>query len=501
MENKKKSFQLPSAFTILFIIIAIIAVLTWVIPAGSYKVDDAGSIIAGSYSSVESNPQGLWDLFMAPVNGMLGTETTDGAIQVSFFILIIGGFLGVVTHTGALEAGIGAIVRRFKGYEKLLIPVLMFLFALGGSTYGMAEETMPFYAMLIPVMLAVGFDTVTAVAIVLVGSQVGCLASTVNPFATGVASSAAGISMGQGMGLRILMFVILVSISIWYVYSYASKIEKDPTKSLVHSQRDEDYKHFRVDSIEQAGEITTKQKLVNGVFFFTFGLMIFSLIPWADLIPGFGKFLESSTTWLTELPIIGVLLGQSIVPLGSWYFSEITMLFIVMAIIVAIIYGMKESEFISSFIGGAADMVSVALIVAVARGIQVVMNNALITDTILHWGEQGLSSLSSSFFIILTFIFYLPMSFLIPSTSGLAAATMGIMAPMGELANVSKDLVITAYQSASGILNLITPTSAVVMGALAIARFNIGTWWKFMAKLIAIQLVVIIVILGLAAIF
>ena len=171
-----------------------------------------------------------------------------------------------------------------------------------------------------------------------------------------------------------------------------------------------------------------------------------------------------------------------------------------MAVVVAFVYRMKESEFISAFLEGASDMIGVAIVVAVARGIQVVMNNGMITDTILHWGEQGLQGLSSSLFIILTFIFYLPMSFLIPSTSGLAAATMGIMGPMGEFANVSKDLVITAYQSASGILNLITPTSAVVMGALAIARFNIGTWWKFMAKLIVIQLVVIMIILGVAAV-
>lgn len=210
MEAKKKKFQMPSAYTILFIIIAIIAVLTWFIPAGHYKVDDAGNIIAGSFTQVASNPQGLWDVFMAPVNGMLGIDAngnipaTPAAIPISFFILMVGGFLGVVNKTGALDAGVASIVKRFKGREKLLIPVLMSLFALGGSTYGMAEETLPFYVLIIPVMIAVGFDTVTAVAIVLVGSQVGCLASTVNPFATGVASNAVGISMGKELGFALL---------------------------------------------------------------------------------------------------------------------------------------------------------------------------------------------------------------------------------------------------------------------------------------------------------
>ncbi|GAB2028083.1 YfcC family protein [Lactovum odontotermitis] len=506
MENtKKKKFQLPSAFTILFIIIVIIAVLTWFIPAGVYKSDDAGNIIAGSYKVVKSNPQGIWDMLMAPIYGMLGYSgsgnipATDGAIQISFFILMVGGFLGVVNRTGALEAGIGSIVNRFKGREKILIPVLMALFALGGSTYGMAEETLAFYGMIIPVMIAVGFDTVTAVAIVLVGSQVGCLASTVNPFATGVASQAVGISMGQGIGLRLFMLIVLTAISIFYVYRYASKIQKDPTKSLVYEHYKEDRQHFDIDSITSQEDITKRQKHVNIAFFFTFFLMIVSLVPW-DMLNEHFTFFAKATEWLTGLPVIGMIAGKSIAPLGTWYFPEITMLFIVMAVIVALLYRMKESDFIGSFISGAGDLVSVALIVAVARGIQIVMNNGLITATILHWGEQGLSGLSSSFFLILTFIFYLPLSFLIPSTSGLAAATMGIMGPMGEFANVSKDLVITAYQSASGILNLITPTSAVVMGALAIARFNIGTWWKFMAKLIAIQLVVIIVILGIAAV-
>jgi uncharacterized ion transporter superfamily protein YfcC len=506
LENttKKKKFQLPSAFTILFIIIVVIAVLTWFIPAGVYKSDDAGNIIAGSYKVVKSNPQGIWDMLMAPIYGMLGYSgsgnipSTDGSISISFFILMVGGFLGVVNRTGALEAGIGSIVKRFKGREKFLIPILMALFALGGSTYGMAEETLAFYGLIVPVMIAVGFDTVTAVAIVLVGSQVGCLASTVNPFATGVASQAVGISMGQGIGLRVIMLVVLTTISIVYVYRYASKIEKDPTKSLVYSHYKEDREHFDIDAITTQEDITKRQKHVNIAFFLTFLVMIVSLVPWDMLNKNF-TFFAKFTDWLTGLPVVGMVLGKSMIPLGTWYFPEITMLFIVMAVVVALLYRMKESDFINSFISGAADLISVALIVAVARGIQIVMNNGLITSTILHWGEQGLSGLSSSVFLILTFIFYLPLSFLIPSTSGLAAATMGIMGPMGEFANVGKDLVITAYQSASGILNLITPTSAVVMGALAIARFNIGTWWKFMAKLIAIQLVVIIVILGVAA--
>jgi uncharacterized ion transporter superfamily protein YfcC len=189
---------MPSAFTILFIIIVIIAILTWIIPAGKYSTDKAGNIISGTYRAVASKPQGIWDVFMAPVIGMVGDEKTEGAISVSLFILVIGGFLGVVNKTDALNKGISSIVHRYKGREKQLIPILMILFAIGGSTYGMGEETIAFYPLLIPVMMGVGFDSLVAVAIALVGTQVGCLASTVNPFATGVASQTLNISPGDG---------------------------------------------------------------------------------------------------------------------------------------------------------------------------------------------------------------------------------------------------------------------------------------------------------------
>ncbi|MDR0921395.1 MAG: YfcC family protein [Lactobacillales bacterium] len=496
---KKKKFQMPSAYSVLFIIIGVIAVCTWFIPAGQYKVDDAGNIIPKTYEVVKQNPQGLWDIFMAPVNGMLGNATTDGAISISLFILVVGGFLGIVNKTGALDAGIASIIKNNKGHEKILIPILMTLFALGGSTYGMAEETLPFYTLLIPVMMACGFDSIVAISVVLIGTQVGCLASTVNPFATGVASQTLGISMGDGILLRVLMFVVLVGISIVFVYRYASKIEKDPTKSIVYSQRAEDEKHFDIDAINRQAAITKSQKRVNVLFFITFGVMIISLIPWTMLNEHFTIF-ENITKFLTGLPVLGVVLGKNMLPLGDWYFPEITMLFLIMAIIVAVFYGFKESEFVKEFMLGASDLIGVALVVAVARGIQVVMNDGMITDTVLHWGEQGLSGLSSSIFIILTFVFYIPMSFLIPSTSGLAAATMGIMGNMGEFAGVSKDLVITAYQSASGLVNLITPTSAVVMGALAIGRTDIGVWLKYIWKLIVVLFIVICIMLGIAAI-
>ena len=493
-EKAKKGFKMPSSYTVLLIIIAFMAVMTWIIPAGAF--------VDGVYKSQPQNPQGIWDVLMAPIRAMLGTTPEEGsliqgtsaAIDVAFFILMVGGFLGVVNETGMLDTGIASIVKKYKGREKMLILVLMPLFALGGTTYGMGEETMAFYPLLVPVMMAVGFDSLTGVAIILLGSQIGCLASTLNPFATGIASSTAGVSLGEGIILRLIFWVVLTGLSTWFVYKYADKIQKDPTKSLTYATREEDMKFFNVgeDDDNVNSTLTKKQKQVFVLFVLTFVLMVLSFIPWSGL--GI-KFFDNFNSWLTGLPVVGQIIGSSTAALGTWYFPEGAMLFAFMGILIGIVYGLKEEQIISSFMTGAADLLSVALIVAIARGIQVIMNNGMITDTILNWGKQGLSGLSSQVFIVLTYIFYLPMSFLIPSSSGLASATMGIMAPLGEFVNVRPSLIITAYQSASGVLNLIAPTSGIVMGALALGRINIATWWKFMAKLVVAVIVITIALL------
>ena len=489
-EKTKKGFKMPSSFSVLLIIIAIMAVLTWIIPAGQYKVDDAGAIIAGSYESVKAHPQGIWDVLMAPINAMLGKAPTSAEIDVAFFILMVGGFLGVVNETGTLDVGIASIVRKYKGREKMLILILMPLFALGGTTYGMGEETMAFYPLLVPVMMSVGFDSLTGVAIILLGSQIGCLASTLNPFATVIASDTAGISSASGLLLR--FWVVMTALSTYYVYRYADKVQKDPTKSLTYATREEDLKHFNVDSGEEIpSQMNKKQKRVLVVFISTFVIMVAGFIPFKDL--GI-KFFETFNESLHKIPVLGQLVGNTDA-LGTWYFPQTAMLFAFMGILVGIIYGLKEDKIISSFMNGAADLLSVALIVAVARGIQVIMNDGMITATILHWGEEGLKGLSSQLFIVLTYIFYLPMSFLIPSSSGLASATMGIMAPLGKFVNVPGSLIVTAYQSASGVLNLIAPTSGIVMGALALGRVDLSAWWKFMGKLVVAIVVITIALL------
>src|SRR5690625_2212067 len=456
---------MPTSFTILFLITIFIAILTWIIPAGQYEVID-GNFVPGTYHPVEQTPQGIWDVFLAPILGMLGTDSTTGAIEVSMFILFIGGFLGVVNETGAFDAGISATIRKNKGNMTRLIWILMFIFALGGSTFGMAEETIPFYTLLIPLMVSVGLDAIVAVATILVGSGLGVLSSTINPFATGIASEMAGISMADGIVVRLVFFVVTYIIGATYVSRYANKVLDDKRKSYMYEQMDEQKERFTVNN--QMTELTAKRRNVLILFGLTFLIMLLSLIPWSDLNANWTLF-EDIHAWLISIPVLGNIIGQSSLPLGHWYLIEITMLFFFMSVIVAIFYGIEESHYVEAFVNGAKDLFDVALIVAVARGIQVIMNDGQITATILHWGELALADLPKGLFIVLMYLFYIPMTFLIPSTSGLAAATMGIMGPLGDFAGVEPHLVVTAYQAASGVVKLVAATFGVVVGSLVMS--------------------------------
>ncbi|WP_099191721.1 YfcC family protein [Tepidibacter mesophilus] len=465
-----KKIKMPSAYTILFAIIIFVALLTWIVPAGKYDYTPENTPIPGSYHLVDPTPQGPKDVALSPINGFYG------AVDVALFVIVIGGFLGVVMKTGAIDAGIARVVHNLQGREKIMIPFLMILFGLGGTSFGMAEETIAFYPLLIPVFIAAGYDTLTAVGVILLGAGMGVLGSTVNPFATGIASGFAGISLGTGIGLRLLILIIGEIVAIIYVMRYAAKVKADPSKSLVYNMHEDNKQHFLAkDSENEFPKLNSKRKFVLALFCLTFAIMIYGVIPFSDI-------------GITAIPTLG------------WWFGELTSLFLVFSIVIGLVYGMGEDELISSFVAGARDLLGVALIVGLSRGITVVMNAGNMTDTVLSLGEQALSGLSSSVFAILTYLFYIPMSFLIPSTSGLATLSMPIMAPLGDFAGVSRDIVITAYQSASGTVNLLTPTSAVVMGGLAIARVPYNTWLKFVLKLIFIVVIMIIAILGISAV-
>jgi uncharacterized ion transporter superfamily protein YfcC len=488
-EEKKKGFRFPTAYTILFLLIILVVIGTWIIPAGSYDYDEDGEPIPGTYHEVEKNPQRIvTDGLLAPIDGMYGIQDETGfvniynsgdlygAIDVAMFVLIIGGFLSITMKSGAIDAGIAYITRALKGKEKWMIAALMIVFALGGTSYGMAEETLAFYVLIITVMIAAGYDALTGVAILMLGAGIGTLASTVNPFATGIASGFAGISVADGLPGRLVILVVGTIIGVVFVTRYAEKVRKDPTKSLVYDQKAENEAYFlKAKGQEELPEFTGRHKVILAMFGLAFLVMVYGVIPWQD---------------------IGIPLPQL-----DWWFGELTAVFLFFGIVIGLVGRLGEENLVSTFVDGARDMLGVALIVGLARGISVVMNNGLITDTVLYWAESALSGLGGVSFINVTHLLYLPLSFLIPSSSGLATVSMPIMAPLGDLAGVNRSLIVTAYQSANGLLNLVAPTSAVVMGGLALGRVSYSKWLKFVLPILIILLVLYGLVLSISVLF
>ncbi|MCR8745841.1 YfcC family protein [Romboutsia lituseburensis] len=502
--DKKKKFKFPSAYTVLLAIMIAIALITQVVP-GVKKAQ-------------------LSDLVMAPVTGMVGVKDlaldaeiqksmeengvegalktindadgsymsvwnegqVKGAIDVALFVLIIGGFLGVVTKTGALDAGVGALVKKLKGKELMLIPVLMFLFSLGGTSYGMAEESLAFYALITATMMAAGFDPLVGAATLLLGCGIGCLGSTVNPFAIGAAVSAAGaagvtINQGTTIAIGAALWLIPLIISIIYVMKYAKKVYADKNATILSKgELDAAHDAFSNDS-EEILELDGKRKFVLVLFALSFAVMIMSVIPWSN----FGiTIFENTTAWFNGSP------------LGGWWFPELTIWFFLMSVLIGIVYRMSEEDIVGSFINGCADMVGVALVVGISRGVSFMMANSGLDLYILDKASGVLSGVSGMLFANMAYIIYIALSFLIPSTSGLASVSMPIFAPLAQKLNIAPEIIVSAFCAGSGIVNLVTPTSGVVMGGLAIAKIDYATWVKFVTKLLALIFVATIVILA-----
>ena len=465
-------FKFPTAYTILFLLIIVAAVATWLVPAGQYQREFSEALgrdvpVPGTYQEVEPNPQGIFDVFLAPVAGFYDPGSYEAsAIDVALFVLVIGGFLGVVNKTGSIDAGIGRAMARLVGREKWMIPILMALFAAGGTIYGMAEESLAFYTLIIPVMIAAGYDAVTGVAIILIGAGIGTLGSTINPFATVIASNAAGVAFTEGIFLRFAILIAGWLACVAFVMRYAERVRRDPSRSIVADMKEENEEHF-MKGRDTSGtiEFTPTRKIVLVIFALTFAVMIWG------------------------------------VSVGGWWMAEMSALFIAAAIVVGFVARMGEESFTSTFVDGARDLLGVALVIGIARGIVVVMDAGKITDTILFWAEGAVEGLSTIAFINAMYWLEVALSFLVPSSSGLAVLTMPIMAPLADFAGVGRDLVVTAYQSASGIVNLINPTFAVVMGGLALGRVPYERWLGFMWPLLLILTAIIMGGLSLAAAF
>ncbi|EPJ47726.1 MAG: hypothetical protein OFPII_11380 [Osedax symbiont Rs1] len=459
----KLKFKFPTAYTILFVLIAVVAMATWIVPAGQYERISNEKVgrevpVPGTYKLVEQNPQDFYDVVMAPVAGFYDPSSYDArAIDVALFVIIIGGFLAVVSKTGAIDAGISRVMSRLKGREKWMIPILMGLFAAGGTIYGMAEETLAFYMIIIPVMISARYDAITGVAIIMLGAGVGTLGSTINPFSTVIASNAAGIAFTEGIVLRFILLFACWLACVIYVMRYAEKVKNNPELSLVADKRASNEAHFLKGKNGSDMTFTGKHKIILSVFALSFGVMIWG------------------------------------VSVGGWWMAEMSALFIVAAIVIGFIDWMGEEEFTTTFVDGARDLLGVALVIGIARGIVVIMDAGNITDTILFYAEGAVAGLGEIAFINTMFGLQAGLSFLVPSSSGLAVLTMPIMAPLGDFSGVDRSLIVTAFQAASGLVNLINPTFAVVMGGLALGRVSYSKWLKFMWPLLLILTVIIMI--------
>ena len=484
----KSKFKLPTSFTTLLIITVVVAILTFLIPAGQYEYVD-GVPIAGTYQVVESNPQGIWDVLAAPIKGF------SNAIEIVMFVLVLGGCLGVIFETRAIDAGLSGITKKLKGRENMMIPIIMFICALGGTCYGMSEETIAFYPIVIPILLIAGYDVVTAVMTIFLGAGIGVCASILNPFSVGIASGLAGISLGDGIFHRLLLLALYYIFAVFFVMRYANKVKNNPAASIVYDIKEKVEAPFRRVSDDEL-QFTKKRKIVLLIFITMFLIMIVAIIPWqAKFNISFFNEIHNS---IINIPILGAMLGH-IVPLGDWYFTEMTVLFFLGAIVIGKVYSYKEDKIVALFIVGAKDLLSVALILGVAKGISIVMIDGMIIDTILHSGEMLLTNINHTLLPAITYLLYIPMAFLIPSTSGLATATIPILAPLADFAGVGRELIVTSMSAGAETMNYFSPTQAVLIGALALTNIPYSRWLKHIAPfVIGIMIITCVVLISIS---
>lgn len=500
---KKKKFSFPTAYTVILIVLLLVMVLTFFIPAGKYaslsydmakeefivtqpdgktsvepgnqatldkynintnldKFKD-GSVykpvgIPGSYEELEREKRTafgtLTEFLKAPIQGLAES------IDIVTFVLILGGIIGVINKTGAFAAGMNALSKKLKGKEKWLIILTLTLISIGGTTFGLAEETIAFYPILVPIFIAAGYDALVAIATIYLGSCIGTLASTINPFSIVIASNTAGINFTDGIGLRIVMLVLGTLLCIWYTVRYAEKVRKNPEESLIYDQKEElEHKFLMANADEEIPTFDFRKKLMLIIFALGFVVMVYGV---------------------KEL---------------NWMFVEISCVFLLITFILAMISGLKEKDFVGEFVTGASDLLGVALVIGLARGVTIIMENGMISDTLMYWLSNGVSNMSGPIFTTFMFFIYILLGFFIPSSSGLAVLSMPIMAPLADVVNVDRALVIDAYNWGQGIISFIAPTG-LILASLAMVDITFDKWLKFIMKLMIMIIILSIVLLA-----
>lgn len=491
-----KKLKFPTAQTILIIIAGFVTLLTWLVPAGKYdslaynaisntftqtgivesvelpatqeslenlniKIPihkfTSGDIykpigIPNTYKELESKPQGLAALAKSPIKGIIA------AADIIFLILIIGGLIGIMNLTGAFDAGISWMAKTLKGREYILIILVTTLIAAGGTTFGLAEETMAFYPILIPVFLAAKYDAMVGLACIFLGSGIGTMCSTINPFSTIIASDAAGINWTTGLNNRLIMLIVCLTITILYILRYAKRVKADPTKSIIYDQKEALEKVFGINTMNTTTQFTNRLRLIIVVFSLCFIVMIYGV-----------SFLD-------------------------WWFVEMTSTFLVGAILIGIIGKIKESVFVEVFAKGAADLLSVAFIVGIARGVTILMEDGLISDTILYHASTITEGMNKGVFTNAMLFIYGGLSFFMPSSSGMAVLTMPILSPLADTVNIGREIIVNTYQYGMGLFYLINPTS-LILAALAIVKIGFNKWVQFIMPLLLLLLITTMILL------
>ena len=485
-----KKSKLLSPLSILMIVIVIAAGATWFVPAGRYntlsyannsfkyntdssvinlpfnkKTLDSLSIfispekfasgsirkpvaVPGTFHLIAKNSQGAIDILQAPLKGIID------AVEIILFLLIIGGFMNVFNETGAIVKGLTSLSYKMKGREAWLIIILTFLFSFAGASYGMAEEALVFYPVLVPLFLAAGYDLLVPVMVIFGGTQLGTLSSFTNPFSTIIASNAAGVNWTDGLTERILMFVISTGITIWYLVRYAQKVKKDPTKSLVY-KIDGDVKspYEKIEETRKSEPLSGRNKLLLILFLSTFLIMIAGVV-WLD-----------------------------------WWLVEMSTLFFAAALLIGVVTRMKEREFIAQFIKGAEGLLGVAFIVGVARGVTIILNEGHISDSILFYSAKLVSGMPPGLFIVVLLVLFMIFTLFISSSSGMAVLTMPIIGGLAVIVNIPGKEIVNAYLYGMGIMGFLTPTG-LILPSLSLANVSLKAWWKFIYPLLIILLII-----------
>lgn len=470
-----KQFKVPHVYAIIFALMVIFAVLTWIVPSGSYQRQEVNGrevTVAGTYEQSEKTyideetgdevdlRQGVFDVLQAPTRGI------QEAIEVVAFILIVGGSFQVITKTGAITSGMGRVVRRFKNKDILIIPIAMVLFALGGTSFGMAEETLPFFAIFMPIMMAMGFDSMTAFMVVFVGARTGYIASTINPFNVLIAQGILGIQGNPQLWLRMIAWVVLTAVAITWVVLYARRVKKNPESSITFEDDIAKKVEFAADESALDAEFTGRQKDVLAVFIAGMCLIIWGLVT------------------------------------QGWYMNEISAVFLAMGLLAGVIAGFSQDVIAQEFVAGIADFAFSAIVVGLARGILVIASDGMIIDTILNALATGLGGIPAVLFTTLLYAVENLLAILVPSSSGLAALTAPIFGPLTELMGLNPEAAVWALSMGSATMSLICPTSAILVAGLGVCKIKLDQWWKTVWKfflVVSLINIVFVAISGLIA--